>query len=170
MRIRVEALKQFGAVNPSKVSEQMLADVIECMTGKRWSIKFDSGSYEPQSGDTITGATSAATAYVESVTRSTGTWAGGDAAGTIYFRRLTGTFQNNETVNDGTQTNCLTIDGTATYIAPETSTCAGLADDIVYVGGGTEEYPEPPETTVGTGADFEITYTTAAGNPFARQA
>ena len=180
MKLRVEALKQFGTDNPSEISEQMLADVIECMTGKRWSMAFDSGSYEPQPGDTITGATSGATAYVESVTRSSGTWAGGDAAGTIYFRRLTGKFTHtaadpptpevNESINITGHSAAIKTNGTATYISPETSTCAGLADDIVYAGGGTDEYPEPPETTVGTAADFEITYTTAAGNPFARQA
>lgn len=174
MRLRIEALKEFlpDTENPSEISEQMLADLIECIAGKRWSIKYDSGSYEPQPGETITGATSSATSAIESVTRTSGTWAGGDAAGTIYLRRLTGTFQNNENVNDTTasESNCLTIDGTATYISPETSTCADLADDIKYVGGGTNEYPEPPDTTVGVGADFEITYSTVAGNPYARPA
>jgi hypothetical protein len=172
MRIRVEALQQFDPAeeNPSEVSEQLLADLIECVAGRRWSIGFDSGSYEPQPGDTIEGATSGATAAVESVTKSSGTWAAGDAAGTVYFRRLSGKFVNDELVDDGSQSNCLTINGTATYISPESSTTSDLADDIKYVGGGTEEYPEAPDTTVGVGADFEITYTTVAGDPFTRPA
>lgn len=172
MVIRLEALKQYDPAdeNCSEVAEQLLGDMIEAMCGRRWSIKYDSGSYEPQPEDTITGATSGATATIESVTRSTGAWAGGDAAGTIYFRRLAGTFQNNETVNDGSESNCFTIDGVATYISAETSTCASLADDIRYLGGGPDEYPEPPDTTVGCSAEFEITYTTVAGNPYARPA
>ena len=70
----------------------------------------------------------------------------------------------------GRRSNCLTIDGSTTYISPETSTCAGLAEDIKYIGGGTNDYPEAPDTTVGVGADFEINYLTVAGNPFARPA
>jgi hypothetical protein len=182
MRLRVEALSVFGTSNPSEIAEKMLADLNECMTGRRWSMAFDSGSYEPQPGDTITGATSIATAYVESVTRSSGTWLGGDAAGTIYLRRKIGAFiftaaiispstpEVNENIDCGVHTNCMTTNGAATYISPETSTCAGLADDIRYAGGGADEYPEAPDTTVGVGADFDITYTTVAGNPFARPA
>lgn len=170
MRLRVEALSVFGTENPSVVAEMMLADLNECMTGRRWSMAFDSGSWEPQPGDTIEGATSGATGYVESVTRSSGTWASGDAAGTVYFRRLTGKFQNDENVDIAGHANSLTVNGAATYISPETSTCAGLADDIRYAGGGADEYPEAPDTTVGVAADFDITYTTVAGNPFARPA
>lgn len=184
MRMRVEALKQFNpeTENPSEVSEQMLGDLIECVAGNRWSMAFDTGTYEPQPGDTITGATSGATATVESVTRSSGTWAGGDSAGTIYFRRLVGRFTHtaavisppspevNENINIAGHSAAIKTNGTATYISPETSTCAGLADDIRYVGGGTNEYPEAPDTTVGVVADFEITYSTVAGNPYARPA
>lgn len=174
MRLRIEALSKFDPAteNASEISEQMLGDLIECIAGRRWSIKYDSGSFEPQPGDTITGATSGATATIEYITKSTGTWSGGDAAGTMYLRRLTGTWTNNESVNDTTesQNNCLTIDGVITYISPESSTCADLADDIKYVGGGTNEYPEAPDTTIGVGADFEITYSTVAGNPYARPA
>ena len=38
MNLRVEALQEFGTSNPSEVSEQMLADLIECMVGGagRW--------------------------------------------------------------------------------------------------------------------------------------
>jgi len=182
MRVGLRALVTFAPVteNPSEVAEQVLADLKECMTGRRWSMAFDSGSYEPQPGDTITGATSAATGYVESVTLSSGTWAGGDAAGIIYLRRLTGRFtftaaivspstpEVNENINVPGHANCMTTNGAQTYIEPETSTCAGLVTDIRYVGGGPEEYPEPPDTTVGVGAEFDITYSTVAGNPFAR--
>lgn len=181
MRMHIEALCDFSpdTENASEIAEQILADLRECIVGRRWSMAFDSGSWEPQPGDTITGATSGATGYVESVTLSSGTWSGGDAAGTIYLRRKTGTFvftaavppstpEVNEDINCGAHTNCMTTNGAATYISPETSTCADLADDIRYAGGGVEEYPEPPDTTVGVSADFDITYSTVAGNPFER--
>lgn len=182
MKIGLRALKEFNpnTENPSEIAEQMLGDLKECMCGRRWSMAFDSGSYEPQPGDTITGATSGATGYVESVTTSSGTWAGGDAAGTIYLRRLTGRFtftaavasppaaEVHENINVPGHANCMTTDGAQTYIEPETSTTAGLATDIRYTGGGPDEYPEAPDTTIGVGAEFEITYSTVAGDPFTR--
>jgi hypothetical protein len=183
MKVGLRALTVFDPVteNASEVAEQLLADLKEVMCGRRWSMSFKSGgTYEPQPGDTITGATSAATAYVESVTTTGGAWAAGTAAGTIYLRRLTGRFtftaaivspatpEVNENLNVPGHANCMTTNGAQTYIEPETSTCAGLATDIRYTGGGPDEYPEAPDTTVGVGVEFEITYSTVAGNPFAR--
>lgn len=56
-------------------------------------------------GDTITGATSGETAIVTAVSDlSSGTWAGGDAAGTLTLRTKSGTFQSenlNVTTADG---------------------------------------------------------------------
>ena len=181
MRVNIQALNVFDSntENASEVAEQMLADLKEVMCGRRWSMAFKSGgTYEPQPGETITGATSAATAYVESVTKSSGSWAAGTAIGTLYLRRLTGKFtftaaatpnpEVNENLNVPGHANCMTTAGAQTYIEPETSTCAGLATDIRYTGGGPDEYPEAPDTTVGVGVEFEITYSTVAGNPFAR--
>lgn len=63
-------------------------------------IAFTSGgTYIPQKGDTVTGNTSGETAVVDSLSALTsGTWAGGDAAGTITYRSKSGTFTNSETV------------------------------------------------------------------------
>ena len=62
-------------------------------------ITFTSGSYEPEAGDLVTGNTSGKTARVVAVSAlSSGTWAAGDAAGTITYRSKSGTFTNSETI------------------------------------------------------------------------
>ncbi len=62
-------------------------------------ITFTSGgTYEPRPGDTVTGNSSDKTAVVVSTVLSSGSWAGGDAAGTITYRSASGTFTGLETV------------------------------------------------------------------------
>ena len=134
--------EQERAERVSQMMEKMLADVIEAMTSDRFSMAFTSGSYEPAAGDTITGHTSGATGFVESVTRSSGTWAGGDAAGTIKFRRRTGTFAA-ENLDIGSELNVCTINGTVTRESAVALATASLADGIYYMEGGSDEYPEP---------------------------
>jgi len=51
------------------------------------------GTYEIEVGDTVTGHTSSATAIVDYVDKTSGTWAGGDAAGDLYVHTQTGTFE-----------------------------------------------------------------------------
>ena len=57
-------------------------------------IRFDSGSVEPTEGETITGATSGDTGVVDEVVLESGTYAGGDAAGTISLNTATGVDSN----------------------------------------------------------------------------
>ena len=58
------------------------------------------GTYEPKIGDVVTGNTSGKTAVIVSITDpATGTWAGGDATGTVTYRSASGTFTNSETVS-----------------------------------------------------------------------
>jgi hypothetical protein len=84
----------------------------ECDLGK--TIAFTSGgTYEVQEDDTITGATSGATAVVKRIIVSSGTWAGGDAAGTFVIYSQTGTFQS-ENLNVGAELNVATIAGNST--------------------------------------------------------
>ena len=79
-------------------------------------IAFTSGgTYQILEGDTITGATSAATAVITRVALRTGTWAGGDAAGYLYFASDTGTFQA-ENLNVGANLNVATIAGDSSAI------------------------------------------------------
>jgi hypothetical protein len=43
---------------------------------------------------------------------------------------------------------------------------AAYDDSIVYKGGGTDEYPNDEDLTVGASALFEVTYSTKIGNPY----
>ena len=44
----------------------------------------------------------------------------------------------------------------------------GLADDVKYTGGGTDEYPDAGETTVGASAVFDIGYKYLSGDPYSQ--
>lgn len=66
-------------------------------------------------GNTITGATSAATAVITRVVLQSGTWAGGTAAGYFIFASQTGTFQS-ENLNVGASLNLATIAGNSSAI------------------------------------------------------
>lgn len=75
-----------------------------------WKLAYTSGgTYEVVAGDTITGATSSVTATVFGVQLASGTWAGGDAAGTIWILDdQSGAFQS-ENLNVGANSNVATI-------------------------------------------------------------
>ena len=76
------------------------ASTIGTQTSIYSQIAFTSGgTYVPIPGDKVTGNTSGETAVIVSISDlSSGTWAGGDAAGTISYRSDSGTFTNSETV------------------------------------------------------------------------
>jgi len=73
------------------------------------------GTTEIVEGNTITGATSSATAVITRVALESGSWAAGTAAGRFIFATQTGTFQS-EDLNVGASTNLATIAGDATAI------------------------------------------------------
>ena len=73
------------------------------------------GTYQVLVGNTITGATSAATAVITKVILSSGSWAAGTAAGRLFFATQTGTFQA-EDLNVGASLNVATIAGDSTAI------------------------------------------------------
>lgn len=73
------------------------------------------GTTEIAEGDTITGATSGATADVDRVMLTSGSWAGGDAAGKFILSNQSMTFQA-ENLNVGASTNLATIAGDSTQI------------------------------------------------------
>ena len=99
------------------------AAVMHVKSGSGWTavslgreISFTSGgTYEIVAGNTITGATSAATAVITKVILVSGTWAGGNAAGRLFFASQTGTFQS-ENLNVGANLNVATIAGDSTAI------------------------------------------------------
>lgn len=63
-----------------------------------WVLPFDAGQSEGpiKVGDTVTGLTSGATGIVTGVVLTSGSWAGDDAAGYLFLKTKTGTFQNDE--------------------------------------------------------------------------
>ncbi|MCK5180544.1 MAG: hypothetical protein KAR32_13525, partial [Candidatus Omnitrophica bacterium] len=79
-------------------------------------IGFDSGgTTELTVGAKIEGATSGATGVVRATELTSGIWAGGTAAGWIYFETTTGTFQDDEDINrtgPSASSNIATINGT----------------------------------------------------------
>ena len=74
-------------------------------------LAFTAGANEPDRGETIEGQTSGATAIITNYHVTSGSWATNNAAGVIFLKSQTGTFQseNIETVSGGT--NSLTIAG-----------------------------------------------------------
>jgi len=73
------------------------------------------GTTEIQVGNTITGATSGATAVIAGVGLQSGSWGAGTAAGIVTFASQTGTFQA-EDLNIGASLNVATISGDSTAI------------------------------------------------------
>ena len=71
------------------------------------------GTGEVSVGDTITGATSEATATIVSISLTSGTWAGGDAAGNFTIENQSGTFVS-ENLNISSQDNIATITADST--------------------------------------------------------
>ncbi len=90
------------------------------------------GTYQVLFGDTITGATSGATAVIVAVNLNNGSWAAGTAAGTLRWSTQTGVFTA-ENINVGVNTNVATIDpasGSLRYDHDGTST--PLTDSFTY--------------------------------------
>ena len=90
------------------------------------------GTYQIAVGDTITGATSAATAVVTGISLRSGTVAAGTAAGIIVFASQTGTFQA-ENLDVGANLNVATIAGNSSAI---TLSPSGRIRTVVHNFGG----------------------------------
>ncbi len=96
----------FGSLGGANDCDLVYAAQLDFTSGGQnssyYQIAFTSGgTYEPQPGDIVTGNSSSETAVVVSTTLSSGSWAAGDAAGTIQYRSSTGTFTSPETVSLG---------------------------------------------------------------------
>ena len=163
MPVIIEAVAEFDET-PSEVAEQLLGDLIECGTGVVYYLPFTGGKSEIKAGDTITGATSGATAYVSAVSVTSGAWAELNAAGTLTLKRLAKVFQT-EALNVGAVASASTT-GAITGQYPEARMTAGLADSIRYTAGGVSEYPHRDKHLTGQQITLEIVYTTSPGNPY----
>lgn len=95
----------------------------------RWAIPFSGGgTNELAAGDTITGATSGATAIIKSVLLYSGSWAGGDAAGFFIVERdnLTGTFGSENVVGEASgATDDATVTANVTHSVASAAAVAG---------------------------------------------
>ncbi|MBC8228940.1 hypothetical protein H8E77_05250 [bacterium] len=77
----------------SKTGEQPWTGYSSDVKDGMLSIPYNSGSVEFTVGETLTGATSAHTGVVVAYHLTSGTWGGGDAAGTVYAKQASGAFQ-----------------------------------------------------------------------------
>jgi len=65
--------------------------------GVDWAtLAFNTGTSEIRAGDVLSGASSGATAVVDQVVVTGGTWGGGNAVGTLLLKKVVGTFTNTE--------------------------------------------------------------------------
>lgn len=76
---------------------------LETVSGKVFTrgtqyIAFDGGTTELGVGEVLTGGTSTATAVIKDLILVSGTWGGNNAAGYLILTKISGVFQNNETI------------------------------------------------------------------------
>lgn len=92
-----------------------------------YSRTFTSGSTAFTPDETLTGATSAATAKVVDYHLTGGSWAGGDAAGVVYMKLPSGTFAAEDVNGSVSGTNCATFGGALTAISLTLDQAEGFA-------------------------------------------
>lgn len=115
---------------------QDLGRSLSFTAGGGYRLAFTSGgTYEPQVGDEIEGETSEASAIIVAIDLTSGTWAGGDAEGTLLLKDKAGTFEA-ENIKVGANANIATIAGDATTLEIEEG------DTIVGATSGAEAVVE----------------------------
>lgn len=112
----------FSGVDGSAIAAGILVDAVDASASGDKTLAYTSGgTYEAMPGDWLRDPVSGAKGRIYSITLSSGTWAGGDAAGTFYLTDVTGTFaagnMNIGTEVADTQTNVCTVGGDASAIA-----------------------------------------------------
>lgn len=142
-------------------AEAMLGDIQTCLLSPRITLDFSSGIREPAVGTTLTGSSSGATAILESITLSSGSWALGTAAGTFSCRLPWLDFTTENVLNSGGEILSATT-GTMTRIAP----FSDLLNYIEYQRGGIDPLPDIGEDTLKVPVEFSVVYVTLAGNPY----
>ena len=65
-------------------------------------LNFTSGSVVFTTGATLTGAISDASGVIKTIVLSSGSWAGGNAAGYLILYSVSGAFTSGETISDDT--------------------------------------------------------------------
>jgi hypothetical protein len=121
---------QFAGVDGTQHAYGVLIDAVDT-TGTLKSIAYTSGgTYEIRPGDVVTGATGGATGHVVSLTLSSGTWAGGNAEGTLVLDNVVGTFQS-ENLDVDDNSNVATVGGDASAYYPDRPGVAVVRDAVI---------------------------------------
>ena len=166
--IRVQGVSRFKTHTAAEKAELLYADICECVLGAEYSLGYDSGGTDVASaGDSVVGETSAATALLTATSLDSGTWAGGDAAGTLSLRRVVGTFQDNEELTVGGNIGAATVDGLISGTDPLALTTNSLAEGITFSVGNVQ-MPDADGTVVGVQIIFRVMYRSIAGNPYSQ--
>ena len=114
---------------------------------------FDAGKYEIEQGDKIEDATSGGTGIVRYVEIVSGSWAGNDTAGYIYFESTEGTaFGNNNVINivkPTAQSGAATVDGTI-----QGNIGSGNTEFVVKAANGTDASDYGPVAVDSIKADY----------------
>lgn len=76
-------------------------NTLSCVAVTWATLSFQNGITEIQRGHVLTGATSGASAVVDQVRVTSGTWGGGNAEGTLVLKKVEGTFMSNEYLQVG---------------------------------------------------------------------
>lgn len=165
--VTVLGLMIHGAEVPGYLAPAMLADLKEALCAPVLSLPFSGGAVPVSVGDTLAGATSGAGGYVGGVTVAGGSWAGGDAAGVLSLRRLTGSglFLSGEALKVSGSPVAQAA-GAGTPQTPEARVCGGLAKSIQYTGGGADEYPAAGRKITGVTAGFTVLYRHRPGDSY----
>lgn len=87
-------IDDYDASEADKSGVAVVRDAVIDPDHLAWPMVFTSGGTDvPRVGDVVVGATSSHTGEIAKITLSGGSWAGGDAAGTLWLRKVTGEFQ-----------------------------------------------------------------------------
>ena len=146
--------------NPSIISEQALGDIIHCILGPTFAIRFTNGISAIVPGNFIQGAISGVTAIVMSVHIYSGSWALGNASGILQVRDVRGGIFSLENI---------LVNGIvkAKYLNSQLQDhYTGLVDNILYVSGGVINYPDEGEMVISTNIVFNYIYSTLNDNPY----
>lgn len=134
--------------------------------GVDWAtLAFDAGDNEMFPGDAINDETSGATAVIDQIVVTSGTWAGNDAVGTLLLKKVVGTFGNNNNIRVGVTVMALADGASVLKLRGYTAVAWAAADAIelmadVDIGAGTAtalQFETPSaETVAPAGVTFGV--------------
>jgi len=146
---------------PDEASEPLLADLKHNILGSTFSVQFVNGSQEPSQGDLLYGATSNTSVRVMRVNHTTGSWALGNAGGTLRIRDMRRFLSHTEYLKNAAGV----VIAKAKLITVEPR-FGGYVSNVEYITGGIEGYPEVGETLIAVNLSVKFTYMTMNDNPY----